>query len=313
MNGDKNGDLIIVPNQGGPTAASNDMTFAVGNGDGTFQPPVHFGGPNTTGLQFADFNGDGRPDLLATSAASSPIGYFVVIPTGAPPAAPPPVASTVNGASFTAGAPVAADSIATAFGAHLAVAANLAGTTVTVKDSAGTSQSATVFYASPIQVNFQVPPGLANGMATVTITAADGTVTAGTFQIVNVAPGMFPANAGGLFAGSIVRVHADGTQTAENNYQLDASQNVIPLPLNLGTDQVFLILYGTGLRHAKTVTATIANQNVAVAYAGQQGAFLSEDQVNLGPLPLTLSGTGKADIVITADGLVANTVNVTIQ
>jgi len=35
--------------------------------------------------------------------------------------------------------------------------------------------------------------------------------------------------------------------------------------------------------------------------------------VNLGPLPASLSGTGKANIVITADGLAANTVNLVIQ
>ena len=71
-------------------------------------------------------------------------------------------------------------------------------------------------------------------------------------QVANVAPGMFQANSGGLYAGSVLVVGADGTQTPENNYQLDASQNVIPLPVSLGpaANQVFLIMYGTGVRHA---------------------------------------------------------------
>ncbi len=314
LNGDKKGDLIITPNQGGPTSATNDLSFAVGNGDGTFQAPVHFAGPNTPALQFADFNGDGRPDLLAGSTSNAPVGYFVVMLTGAPPSAPPPTVSTVNGARFTAGAPVAADSIASVFGTHLAVASNLAGTTVNVKDSAGATQNATLFFVSPGQVNFQVPAGTANGMATVTVTAADGTATSGTFQVTGVAPGLFATNSTGLYAGSILRVHADGSQTMEQNYQLDASQNVIPLPVNLGSDQIFLILYGTGIKHAKSVTATVANQTtVPVAYFGAQGAFIGEDQVNLGPLPLSLAGTGKANIVLTADGTAANIVNFVIQ
>jgi uncharacterized protein (TIGR03437 family) len=41
--------------------------------------------------------------------------------------------------------------------------------------------------------------------------------------------------------------------------------------------------------------------------------FVGEDQVNIGPLPQALAGQGSVNIVITADGLVANTVNVTIQ
>jgi uncharacterized protein (TIGR03437 family) len=88
---------------------------------------------------------------------------------------------------------------------------------------------------------------------------------------------------------------------------------VIPLPVNLGSDQIFLIMYGTGIKHATTVTATVGNQNVPVAFAGAQGTFVSEDQVNIGPLPLSLAGSGKVNIVITADGVAANPVNLTIQ
>jgi uncharacterized protein (TIGR03437 family) len=315
LNGDKKGDLIIEPSQGGPTAAANDLNFAVGNGDGTFQSPVHLAAPNTGNFLFADFNGDGRPDLLVTSSPFAPFGYFMVILTGAPPTAPPPSLSAVNGASFAPGASIAAESIASAFGSHLAVSGNPGGTAVIVQDAAGANRQATIFFASPGQVNFQVPPGTANGPATVTVTAGDGTVTSGMVQVVNVAPGMFAANSGGLYAGSVLVVGANGTQTPENNYQLDANQNVIPLPVSLSpaTNQVFLIMYGTGIRHAASVTATVGGQKVPVAFAGAQGTFVGEDQVNIGPLPPSLAGSGKANIVITADGQAANTVNLTIQ
>jgi uncharacterized protein (TIGR03437 family) len=332
LNGDKKGDLILSPNPAIKAGGTFDLTFAVGNGDGSFQMPVHLAGPNTTNLQFADFNGDGRPDLLATSvnnaagvstfdpnkvvATNAPIGYFMTILTGTPTAPPPPATlSLVNGASFTASAPVAAESIASAFGSHLAVSANASGTTVAVQDSTGTSRSGTIFFASSAQVNFQMPPGTANGAATVTVTASDGTSTSGTVQVANVAPGMFAANSGGLYAGSVLVVSADGTQTPLNNYQLDANQNVIPLPVSLSpaSNQVFLIMYGTGIRHATSVTATVGGQNVQVAFAGAQGAFIGEDQVNIGPLPQSLAGNGVTNIVITADGQAANTVNLAIQ
>jgi uncharacterized protein (TIGR03437 family) len=94
---------------------------------------------------------------------------------------------------------------------------------------------------------------------------------------------------------------------------LDASQNVVAAPVNLAADQIFLIMFGTGIKHAAKVTATVGGQNVPVAFAGAQGTFVGEDQVNIGPLPLSLAGSGKTNIVITADGIAANTVNLVIQ
>jgi uncharacterized protein (TIGR03437 family) len=55
VNGDKKADLII-------TAPFNGDSFVLpGNGDGTFQPPRMIG---SGVLRVADFNGDGKPDLL---------------------------------------------------------------------------------------------------------------------------------------------------------------------------------------------------------------------------------------------------------
>jgi uncharacterized protein (TIGR03437 family) len=90
---------------------------------------------------------------------------------------------------------------------------------------------------------------------------------------------------------------------------------VIPAPISLSpaTNQVFLIMYGTGIRHASSVTATVGGQKVPVVFAGAQGQFVGEDQVNIGPLPSSLAGSGATNIVITADGQTANTVNLTIQ
>jgi hypothetical protein len=51
--------------------ATAGVSILLGNGDGTFQPPVKFrveGGP--TGLVTADFNHDGKPDLAALTGDS---------------------------------------------------------------------------------------------------------------------------------------------------------------------------------------------------------------------------------------------------
>lgn len=73
------------------------------------------------------------------------------------------------------------------------------------------------------------------------------------------------------------------------------------------------MLYGTGLRHATTLTATINGASVPVVYFGAQGQFDGVDQVNIGPLPATLAGAGQVNLVITAASLTANAVAIDIQ
>jgi uncharacterized protein (TIGR03437 family) len=72
-------------------------------------------------------------------------------------------------------------------------------------------------------------------------------------------------------------------------------------------------MYGTGIRNAKNVTVTVGGLSVPVTYSGAAPGFAGEDQVNIGPLPLSLAGKGSVNILLTADGQAANTVNVTIQ
>ncbi len=121
-------------------------------------------------------------------------------------------------------------------------------------------------------------------------------------------------NAAGLAAADVVQV-LNGNQTYANVYQLDSSNTAVPLPINLGSagEQMYLVLYGTGLRGANTVSATIGGVSVPVLYWGAQGQCAGEDQVNIGPIPRGLAGSGNVAVVFTAGGIAANTVNVTIQ
>jgi hypothetical protein len=194
----------------------------------------------------------------------------------------------------------APDAIVSAFGNGLATGTGgattnppptmLSGATVTVTDSAGASQPAELLYVSSAQTQ--------------------------KVKLGPVAPGMFALNAAGLAAGSVLRVSGDGTQTAENLFQMDASGNVVALPIDLGppTDQVFLILFGTGFRAAGTANTslTIGGQSAQVSFAGPQGAFAGLDQVNV-LAPRSLAGRGTVSIVLTASGQTANTVNISLQ
>ncbi len=237
--------------------------------------------------------------------------------------------ASVSAASFNT-EEVAAESIVAAFGAGLATAtetatalplpASLAGTRVTVRDSAGAERPAPLFFVSPNQVNYQIPPGTAAGPATVVVTSANEKVSLGTAQIVAVAPGLFAANGNGqgVAAAVALRIKANGAQSFEPVARYDAAQKAfVCSPIDLGpeSDQLFLILYGAGLRFHSSmaaVTARIGGTDAQVLYAGAQGGFVGLDQINL-RLPRSLAGRDAVAVTLTADGKLANPVTVCIR
>ena len=236
--------------------------------------------------------------------------------------------STVSAASFKATG-VASESIVASFGVRLATGnvvaqtqnlpTTLAGTQVAIKDSAGTERLAPLFFVSPGQVNYLIPSGTASGPATITITSADGSVAQGTAEVSAVAPSLFSANSDGfgIASGGVLRI-ASGGQTNEPIAMLDTSANrFVARPIDLGqeSEQVFLVLFGTGVRFLSTLSdanATIGGTRVEVLYAGPQGNFVGLDQVNL-RLPRSLAGKGEVDVVLLAEGKEANHVRVNIK
>jgi uncharacterized protein (TIGR03437 family) len=224
---------------------------------------------------------------------------------------------------------LAGDAIAAAFGASLASATQnaasvplpttIAGTTVKVRDVAGTEVFAPIFFTSPSQVNFLMPPGLIPGAATVTVTGG-GTSSVGAVLNDVVAPGIFTANANGQGVPSalVLRVKADGSQIIEQLLRFDTSRNqFVATPIDLGpvSDQLFLILFGTGWRSRSAlsaVTCNIGGVNSEVLFAGAQGAFVGLDQMNV-RLSRSLAGLGEIDVMVTVDGRVANTVRISIK
>jgi uncharacterized protein (TIGR03437 family) len=218
----------------------------------------------------------------------------------------------------------AAESIMSVYGTDLATGTaaalslplqtSLDGNSLTVTDSAGVTRPALLYFVSPGQINFEIPAGTAAGAATVTIQNQNGTAQSTTITIGSVSPGIFALNGSGLVAAWVLPVVSGAQLALQPVYQL-TSGNVIALPVTLGpsTEQVYLEIYGTGFRNAKNFTATVGGLSVPVLGAAATSQFVGEDQVNIGPLPQGLVGQGSVNIVITADGQAANTVNVTIQ
>jgi uncharacterized protein (TIGR03437 family) len=220
--------------------------------------------------------------------------------------------------------PVAAESIISVYGTELAtgtvvattvpVPISLDGNTVTVTDSDGIARQAPLYFVSPSQINFEIPTGTAMGTATVTIQNQNGTTQSAVIQIGSVSPGIFELNGSGLAAAWVLPVISGAQQPLLPVWQVVAG-GVVPLAVSLGpsTEQIYLEMYGTGIRNAKTVTVTMGGLSVPVLYYGAAPGYAGEDQVNIGPLPAALAGQGSVNIVLAADGQQANAVTVTIQ
>ncbi len=233
----------------------------------------------------------------------------------------------VSSASFEGG-PIAQGGFVSAFslfGAKLATSSvgadspnwptTLGGATVSIRDSAGTIHAAAINYASPLQVNYRVPEAAATGFATVTITAG-GVATTGAINIAAAYPSLFfYFNGEYTTAGYLTRVR--NGQIANEPFVQTSNGAVVPLPIDLGpeTDQVFLILFGSGIGKsgtASTVSVSLGGVTVTPSYVGAQGTWAGLDQFNL-PIPRSLMGKGKVDVTVTVNGKVSNTVNVTFK
>lgn len=224
----------------------------------------------------------------------------------------------------------ASEQIVAAFGVGLATGTqaassvplptSLAGTTVRVRDSVGTERLAPLFFVSAGQINYQIPVGTANGNAAITVTAGDGSLSGAALPVQTVAPGLFSANANGqgVPAAVLLRVKANGAQSFEPVAQFNASTGqfvAVPIDLGPATDQVFLILFGTGLRNRTSlanVIATIGGTGAQTLFAGAQGSLVGLDQVNLG-IPRNLLGRGDVDVALTVDGVVVNPMRINIK
>ena len=135
--------------------------------------------------------------------------------------------TSVSAASFTSGAGLAPESISAGYGSGLSAVAmeakstplptTLGGITLKITDSSGVERLTPLFYVSPGQINYLMPPGAANGPVTVIVTNNTVPVASGVAQITTVAPGLFSANSSGqgVAAAVALRVKADGAQSYE--------------------------------------------------------------------------------------------------
>ncbi len=327
-----------------PTTTSIIPNIAVAGGTGFV---LMVNGTNFANNSTVNWNGSGRTttfvsatqltaQILASDIATAGTAMVTVV-------TPAPGGGTSNAQTFTIASPVASvsaasflgaelapDSIVAAFGVNLATSVEiasssplpttLAGTKVSVRDSAGTERLAPLFFVAPTQVNYLMPPGTANGIATVTVTSGDNKISIGSPVMASVAPGLFTANSSGqgVPAANIFRLKANGEQSTELLSRLDGATNqFVPIPIDLGPEgeQVFLILFGSGIKGntgLSAVSVNIGGTDCEVLYAGETPGFFGLDQCNV-RIPRSLGGRGDVDVVLTVNGKIANTVRINIK
>lgn len=235
-------------------------------------------------------------------------------------------AATVSAATFLAGIAVAPESIASAFGQALAATTEqaprlplpttLADVSVSVTDSDGQDRWAPLFFVSPLQINFQVPPGTGEGTAQVRVLRQNRVVARGDIRVERVAPGLFAANGDGhgVPAAGALRVADSGSQTPLAVFQCGAAPGSCePVPIDLGeeSDKVILVLYGTGIRAGTDTRVRIGGVEAVVEWTGPQG-LVGLDQVNV-RLPRELKGRGEVDLLLSVDGKTANPMKINVR
>jgi len=236
--------------------------------------------------------------------------------------------AAVSAASY--GPRVTPDSIVALFGVDLAARTEVATELPLPETLAGTSVrlirdnflSATrLFFVSPSQINFLIPSEAPRDGNEITIEArrSDGYTALTKVRIDRVAPALFSADATGQGAASALalRVRDDGSQVYESVVERNASGQWVAKPIDLGADneQVYLILFGSGIRNAyipSEVSVAVGAQNLPVTYAGFAPGFVGLDQVNT-HLPKTLRGAGELSVAVTVEGIKSNTVKINIK
>ncbi len=253
-------------------------------------------------------------DLIYTTSASAqaPLALAAV--------------ATVSSASFAQNVALAPNMIVSAFSAAalsqnvVSASTNplptqLDGTEIEVRDSTNTTRNAGLFFVAPSQINYWIPTGTANGVATISVKRGGSVVAEGTVTIESTSPGIFTANTFGTGVPAAVALRVVGAvQTFESIYT-NQSGTPVATPIDLATGDVYLILFGTGIvgAPANAVSASIGGTSTPVLGFAAAPGFVGLDQIAVGPIPKSLVARANVDVVLTVGSKVANTVSVNIK
>jgi uncharacterized repeat protein (TIGR01451 family) len=302
------------------------ITFAtrrnfLGNSDGSVDlysydiPSSTFGrvtsGPsNATAEVLSSMNDDGSivafnyPRVLTGISNNDFANTSEIYVTGTPVRPAFGTLTILNGASFglepSSINAVAPGSIAVARGSALAFITEqserlpdgtfprtVGGTTVTVN-----GRHAQLFFVSPSQVNFLVPPETELGIAQVIVTNSDGFPSHGAVVTLRAAPGVFSFSGDGLGEGVIL--NADTMKAG---------------PFDPTNGDLRLIIFSTGVGNGLLVSVTAGGRALTTESIMSSPDLPGLDEIHV-LVPADLRGAGTIDLVVRDDARESNPVAV---
>ena len=302
---DASGDLVWAKRAGG-TGFDEGRGIAV-DGSGNSYVTGRFN-------DLATFGPGGTNETTLTSAGSDDI--FVAKYGGGVPAV-----ATILAASGSL--LVAPGSIASGFGDPLApgveastelpLPTELLGVSVRLTDSAGVARLSQLFVVTPTQINFFIDAATALGLALVEVLQDGEVIASGTVQVVAVAPGIFTANADGEGVPAAFYLRFRGTEQTAQEFVFDPAAPLgarDPVLIDFGgeDEQVFIAIFGTGMRGGAQVTATLDGEEVPVSPVVALEDFVGLDQANVGAIPRSFIGRGIVELRLFIDGVPTNVV-----
>lgn len=239
--------------------------------------------------------------------------------------AKPRINGIVNGAGFMAGSPVAPGSLISIFGENLNEFPGLAGRLplpiafkhVSVSfdfPEAGISVPASVSFASPQQLNVQVPWEMAGlNFALVKVRIEDSASEVFNLDLSDYAPGIFEVSVGGTLYGAIT--HADGSLVTPSNPARPGETVVVYAtgvgPVDTPQTTGYAAPSDRFVSTVNTPAVTIAGQQGAVFFSGLSPGFVGLYQINV-TLPASLP-SGTQQIQIVSNGIASNLARIAIQ
>jgi uncharacterized protein (TIGR03437 family) len=325
MNGDGHNDIAGL---------SGVLSVFLGHGDGTFSPEQYFYagpdlgsfdiGPNFASAIFTDFNGDHLQDAFIYSSYGAQIGADYLLLSGA--GGMPTISDNgVVNAATALGGPVAAGSIVSAYGTNLSYPgpATSLGAIALGAQLEFNGQSALIFYASPQQVNAQVPWEEAGSSQVAVIPLVNGNPGAPvSVAIAPFAPGLFAMNGSGTGQGII---------WSANNGMLAAPVGALSQESQPAAAGSAIAFYATGLgavtnqpasgaaalsdplsQTTATPTVTIGGESARVLYSGLAPQLVGVYQVNV-VIPAGIAAGSAVPLTLTIGGVVSNAVTLAVE